>query len=245
MTSSPNWYIMPHKSLFMNEYIVKLHISGFDMHPDTITKSLGILPSEILVKGDYRIVGKKEILNQSSHWYLKSELSIKTKLEDHIDHLLQKLKPHKQAFLSMSKTSSIVLECSIYYYDVNPNIQFTSKLLNDLSSINCTLSFDIYCLVNTVNEFDNLQNVDNLRLNLSNLNSVKKYGRSESKKIITSLKDFEKICRKVIDSDIPDFFWEQALSSEEYYKRLRKISAAIKKLNKSISKSSYFNSLNK
>ncbi len=42
-----------------NRYYAWILVSDFECHPDEITAQLGINPTKIKVKGEYKIVGKK------------------------------------------------------------------------------------------------------------------------------------------------------------------------------------------
>jgi hypothetical protein len=59
---------------------------------------------------------------------------------------LNKIAPHKQGFIDVSKNYKLQFNCAAYYYEANPGILLSPTILKRAGELNVPLSFDIYCL---------------------------------------------------------------------------------------------------
>lgn len=91
-----------------NRYFAWFIVRGFDCRPEEITKQMGISPTEVRIKGEYRIISKKRDLkriNKENSWVLDSPLAKTAPIEEHLRKLLNTIKPYKQNFIDKFKNN--------------------------------------------------------------------------------------------------------------------------------------------
>lgn len=232
-----------------NEYHVWILISNFECHPDEITTQLGIKPTDIKIKGEYRFVDKKKthkMLNKESLWILDSELSRNIPIEKHLEHLLNKIKPYKQNFIKIANKYSLELTCAVYYYEANPGINLKKEILKEIAELNLELGFDIYCLEGTVKQLDDIKDINHLTEQLSKVEFISNYDKEnhkEAKVLVQSLSDLENACYNFLSSHLPDLIWEGKFNDEEYKIRFTKIAEDLRRIKKYINQSKYLSKL--
>jgi hypothetical protein len=124
-----------------NEISVAFIIYGHD-DTSTLTQELGIQPDRALNKGEPLQPGAGPI--PQSMWELKSKLSKDAPIEDHIDSLLQALRPLKDKILSVSKDHRTVIAVGARFYETNPEIELNPETLKELAGLNVFLWLDLY-----------------------------------------------------------------------------------------------------
>jgi len=231
-----------------NEYHAWLLVRSFEFHPKEITKQLGLEPTDIKVKGEYRIVGKKKphkMLNKENLWILDSELPRNIPIEKHLEHLVNKIKPYKQNFIKIANQYSLELTCAIYYYEANPGINLDKNILKELAELNIELGLDIYCLTGTVRQLEDIKDIKYLTEQLSKVEFISKYDKDNHKEaavIVDSLAGIEDACDRIKGLHIPDLIWEMPLDEKDYKTRFNKITEDLRQINKYIKQSKYLQS---
>ncbi len=230
-----------------NESTAWLNIIGFDMNPDEITKEVGVNPTKTRIKGEYRTVGTKtprKIINKENQWILESSLSRKLPLEKHLEHLLDKIKFHKDSFKYLTKSCTVELNSALYYYEANPGLSFETELLKEIADFDISLNLDIYCLAGTVLELEQPKVVRHLKKHLSEvkflLNGTKE---NEVNYILESLKGIEESAYAIQSDYMHDLIWTEKLEDERYEETLLKIAKEINNINNYVKKSKYLSSL--
>lgn len=235
-------YIDPREK---NEYHAWFLVRDFESHPKEITDQLGIEPTDIKVKGEYKLIGKKnpqKIINRENLWILDSELSKKSSLEDHLKQLLNKVKPYRQNFIELAQKYKLELNCAVYYYEANPGIFLESDIIKEVSELNASLNLDIYCLGGAANQLEDPKLVKALAEQLAKVKFISQLSDKEHNEaaILTdSLKRLEEACASIHGLFIPDLFWEPQLPDEDYEARLEKIGKEIQSILSSIEESKY------
>jgi hypothetical protein len=231
-----------------NEYHAWLLVSNFDFNPEEITKQLGIEPTNVKIKGEYRVVGKKtprKILNKENLWILDSELPRNIPIEKHIEHLLDKIKPYKQNFIEIAKQYSLQLTGAIYYYEANPGINLDKKILKEITDLNVELGLDIYCLAGTVSQFEYPNSEKELIKQLSQRNFISELNNDTHDETKILADSFIKIdnTRQELDMHMEDLVTFNELTDEEYKSKFNKVIEDLKRIKNSIEQSKYLNSL--
>ena len=132
-----------------NSYIVYLVIRDFDCSPEELTRQLEIQPTETLKKGEYRMVGKKnptKMLNKINYWKFAPNVSEDVSIERQFKILLEKLKPFKENFIKVSKKYTLRITCAAYYYEINPGINLSPEILEEIAQLHAEIRFDLYFL---------------------------------------------------------------------------------------------------
>ncbi len=119
--------------------------NDFPMHPDELSKELGVEATNIWVKGEK---GKRtNKLRKNNGWKLQSELDKSEDLEKHVMFLLNKIRPIKHNFLRFSINYEPILSCVVYIYDGDrPPLNFSQEIIKELSEINASIDVDLYIL---------------------------------------------------------------------------------------------------
>ncbi len=126
---------------------VAFMLMGFESAPEEITEKVGITPSETWKTGDF--VTKKSVMrHQSNGWQLNSQLEKTAELEDHIQSVLEQLKPSWQSFIEISIDCYVEISCAIYLYSDNqlPAIHFNKEIVQQIAELNADIDIDLYNL---------------------------------------------------------------------------------------------------
>lgn len=117
-----------------------------DLEPEEITTALGIVPTETWKVGD--LISKKATFHHKQNgWSLKSKLEDSATLEDHVESVLEQLKPSWQPLVKMCTRYYTEIECVIYVFgDDSPAIHFNRETLKRISELNAEIDIDLYIL---------------------------------------------------------------------------------------------------
>ncbi len=239
---------MYHDPRLENKYHAWILIRGFDVHPKEITRQIGLEPTDIEIKGEYRFVGKKKphkMLNKENHWVLDSGLSREVSIEKQLEHLLNKIKPYKKNFTEISKKYELQLNCAIYYYEANPGINLDNNILKEITELNVGLGLDIYCLAGTISQFEYADSEKKLIKQLSQkkfislLNDEK---HNEVQALAESLIEIDK-ARQDLDMHLEDLVVFDDLTDEEYKVKFDRVTEDLRRIKKYINQSKYLKSV--
>ncbi len=227
-----------------NRYHAYIIVSGFESHPDEITKQVRVEPTETRVKGEFRTIGKKKphkMLNKRNSWILESRLPRTAPIEKQIEQLLDKIKPFKQSFIEISKKYSLELTCAIYYYEANPGINLKKSTLKEIGELNLGVGLDIYCLAGTQLELEQPKVVKHLTSHLAGVKFIEKYNDDkydENTTLVNSLKKIEEACYDT-QYQIHNLIWNYKPLDEDFEETFNMISGELKKIQQSIRESKY------
>ncbi len=232
-----------------NKFHVSFRIHGFECSPDELTKQLGIKPTATLIKGEYRIIGRgkfeRKRLNKENAWVLESEISRSKSLEEHLEHLLAQIRPHKEKLKQITNKYYTEFSCGIYYYEANPGVQFDNKLLTEVAGLGTLLDLDIYCLAGTVSQFEQANADKKLTKQLSQIKTVTKLSDAQSEEpqvLANSLIEID-AARNNLEMHMEDAVVWDDLTDKEYKEKMSRVIEDLKKILKAIKQSKYLSSL--
>ncbi|MEK7517935.1 MAG: DUF4279 domain-containing protein [Patescibacteria group bacterium] len=231
-----------------NRYFAWFLVSGFECHPEEITKQIGVSPTEVHIKGEYRIIGKKKKIkrmNKKNSWVLDSPLPKNAPIEKHLKHLLDIIKPYKQNFIDVAKKYELQFNCAVYYYEANPGICLESNIMKEISELNIPLYFDIYCMAGTVSQFEQLNADKKLTKQLSGIKLVSQLNEeeyNEAQSLANSLIEID-AARENLDIHMEDaIIWDE-LSEEGYTEKMSRVGEDLKKIMTAIKQSKFLTNL--
>lgn len=125
---------------------VAFMLTRFKCAPEEITAKIGITPSETWQTGDFVNKKKPFMRHQSNGWQLDSQLEKTAELEDHIQSVLQQLKPSWQSLIEISVDCYVEISCAIYLYSDNqlPAIHFNKEIVQQFAALNADIDIDLY-----------------------------------------------------------------------------------------------------
>lgn len=232
-----------------NKYMVSLAVRNFECLPGEITNLLGIEPTEILKKGEFRIVGKKKprkMLNKVSYWELASKLPVNESIENHLESLLNVIKPYRQNFIKVAEKYSLEFICVSYYYEANPGVSLENKLLREIAELKAKLYFDIYCLGGTIRQLEDPNVVTHLSNHLKDVKFLSRYDHGKVKEahaLINSLKGIEEACHNLKNQYIQDLIWNEKPLDSQFEATFKTIAEALKLIDKKVRESQYLSIL--
>ncbi|HRJ54279.1 MAG TPA: DUF4279 domain-containing protein [Candidatus Thiothrix moscowensis] len=126
-------------------------ISGFDINPELITKTLGIEPTDAATKGtkkNRKHPADGEFIVLDSYWELYSPIEKSYNIEDYIDDLIGKISPilpqlEKLKSESSTMSLSVIIVIKIHPEDSLPGLSLCHKMMRILSDNSINLVIDI------------------------------------------------------------------------------------------------------
>jgi len=135
-----------------NEIVLTFCIWGFtDITHDEITKSMGIMPSKIYVKGE-RKNPKFPGLAQVNGWLLEPMCDRFSSFEIQLKYLLQIIESKLEIVKKYCSKYTCEISCGVFIYFENgestPSIHLDSEYNKVIKELNLEFDVDIYCLPN-------------------------------------------------------------------------------------------------
>jgi hypothetical protein len=133
---------------------VELNISGFPMPHEELSQILGVQPTEAENKGDlyHSQSGKSFVLSESA-WTLSSGLTSEIGLVEQMEALLNKLRPFKQNFITITSRFSSDLNITIHTSALGtPFIGWENWMIKELAEYNLSMGIDL-----SIEEVDNIE----------------------------------------------------------------------------------------
>jgi hypothetical protein len=124
---------------------VEMLIVDFPMTHQELTELLGVQPTEAENKGDmyHSQSGKSFILSHSS-WKLESGLSSDSGILEHMEALLNKIRPFREKFLKICKEYPPDINIIIHTPSVGtPHIGWESWMIRELAEYNASMGIDL------------------------------------------------------------------------------------------------------
>ena len=127
-----------------SEIKVSFFYEGFDIHPDELTKLLGIKPDKIQEDGALLREIPKKLFKKGHLWSLYAN-DFSKNIEDQTMSILNKIKPFKINFIEASKKYNTYLMCLVESYEGDrPSIVFNKDIVKELADMNTEISIDLY-----------------------------------------------------------------------------------------------------
>lgn len=120
-------------------------LGGHDLDPAAVTKLTGIEPDQSWLRGDPK--PRTGIPSADGAWLLESGLGPSDEFHDHLDALLNRLRPAWKAFVDLGQEYEATVEAAIYLLEAQgPLVQLLPDVANALGELHATLGFDLYAL---------------------------------------------------------------------------------------------------
>ena len=127
----------------------ELLIIGFDCPPEEITTAIGLSPTKVVKKGDVKHGDSSMVGPVSRHndnvWILQSDISNTAPLEEHIELMLKKMKPHSEAIAALAERYSGELSIYGFAHDATRQaLHIERRYIHELEQLGIDLDIDIY-----------------------------------------------------------------------------------------------------
>jgi Domain of unknown function (DUF4279) len=120
-------------------------LGGADLDPGAVSRSTGIKPDRSWLRGDPK--PRTGIPYTGGAWLLESGLGPSDEFHDHLDALLNRLRPAWSAFVGLGHEYEATVEAAIYLLEAQgPLVQLLPDVAKALGELNATLGFDLYAL---------------------------------------------------------------------------------------------------
>lgn len=131
-----------------DEYYASLLIYTGDIHPDTISIQLGLVPTQLNVRGEVILtqLGKSRRA-KNSYWQLSTKESVKSKdIRDHLDWLLALLVAKSEALAVLQKSENITMGIDCVWRSLNGHGGPTlwPEQMRIMAELGLECAFDIY-----------------------------------------------------------------------------------------------------
>ncbi|HUS26081.1 MAG TPA: DUF4279 domain-containing protein [Nevskiaceae bacterium] len=220
---------------------------GFELDPDVLTQTLGLNPHGIARKGDIKRQDPRGVdpptLFDANMWTFVSALPLSALAEEHVEYLLDKLRPIKEKFIELSNecTAELGIEGTIYHPHVGVSVD--RHQIRELSELNIELGISVYALwpdrLKNQKEMDELIGV--LRAN----NSIKSFStknHDEAQAFANALKAIQVHGENISGALATEISWPYYDEGERREDLLKSIKAELNKLQTAVDKSKYFSS---
>lgn len=124
-----------------NKMYVYIAISDLTVHPDVITRILGVEPTKIDIKGD--TVGKSKIKCKSNRWEYRVDASERFELEYLIKKLIRQFKDVRALKRAIGKGKGHI-NCVFKSNDRTPTIEMSPEVLSWIAELKCSFWLDYY-----------------------------------------------------------------------------------------------------
>lgn len=128
----------PHRNSYSAAFIIRCR----NIHPAEITKLMGIIPTDFVVKGTLNHRGEKRPFNTWSHYLNVDEY---TALDIQIRKLIKKFSKKKAALKFLAKRrAELILYCGYFNHKVTATAAVDWKLLKEISSLYASFQVTVY-----------------------------------------------------------------------------------------------------
>jgi hypothetical protein len=118
-------------------------VCDFEGDAGTVTKALGVDPTEVHERGERMGPGARRV--ESSVWRLESPLE-SLGLDEHLDWLLERLPADLLALESWAPGWTVQLAVAIHIWGADgPATAVTESHVRRLAKLNASIDIDIYC----------------------------------------------------------------------------------------------------
>lgn len=129
----------------MHRYTVELRVSGLNLDPDEVTKTLGLSPSQVRRKGERRGENFSCTTNIWAFEVLPPDGCDWPSLEEALSAMLAAVGPIRSKLQSYSPTNDICLWCGHFTSSFDGGPTLSPALLKSLADFGIELFLDTYC----------------------------------------------------------------------------------------------------
>ncbi len=116
-----------------------------DFDPDSISLATNVIPSFAAKVG--APVPRTGTPRPFSKWTIRSDLPRTALLTEHVQSVLDRLRPAWQQFVEYGRRYDACVEAVIELYEAQgPEVTFSPAVLVPIAELNATFDFDLYCL---------------------------------------------------------------------------------------------------
>jgi hypothetical protein len=138
-----------------NELFLDFCIWNFDdTTADDITKTLGIQPIKVYIKGQKKNAKSATVAKQNG-WRMNSGLDKYASFDDQMEAILDIIEPRIDLFRQFCEKYYCEFSCALYIYYNNdesiPSIHLNSRYNRLVKELNIEFDVDLYCLPNDQN----------------------------------------------------------------------------------------------
>lgn len=126
----------------LNQHYAYFAVSG-DFDPGSITRRVGLAPTDSWRKGD---IHRRGYERKFSQWSLRSRLDKSDCLEDHIADVLAQLNQNAAAFQELSRDFEVHMQLVGYFHEGYPGLRFSSEIVAALAKFGVSVDLDFYNL---------------------------------------------------------------------------------------------------
>lgn len=127
-----------------NEIYAYFTITGNDLDPAEITRSLGVSPTDSWKKGD--VNSRNGYERKFGRWSLYSRLPRSVEFEAHIADVLAQLEQNPDGFRKVSEAYEGRMQLVGYFHSYYPGLFFTPQTVQGLAKYKLGVDHDFYCL---------------------------------------------------------------------------------------------------
>lgn len=123
---------------------IALVINSDSLHPDKITELIGVIPTEMYVKGEL-IAGTIRPRDVSSWCYSLTDIVDHYDLGEALAKLIEILAPKAEQISSACKSHGLeaIFSCGIDVVDESPSIYISPEIIFEISRFGASLDIDI------------------------------------------------------------------------------------------------------
>lgn len=119
-------------------------LQGSDLDPSQVTALVGVQPSETWRAGD--LVSDRAIVRRKlSGWKINSALPLNAPLEEHVEAVLQQLKPGWLSLVELGSRNQAKVYCVVRSYGgARPALIFKRGIVKQVAELNAAIEIDLY-----------------------------------------------------------------------------------------------------
>lgn len=130
-----------------SKHYVYFGVFGFGDDPAMVTRTMGIEPTKVWVKGEP--TGIRKGIHTHSRWTLQSTLQLAEPIEAHFENLLPQLESRREAVVDVRTRFKARLAVAAYWYEFNPGFCLSASVVQRVAALGLEVDFDLYCLGGT------------------------------------------------------------------------------------------------
>jgi len=133
----------------MHSYKIELRIVGGELDPETVTRALGLSPSQIRRKGEKRGASSTWTKNMWAFDVLPRSGHDWPQLEDGLTVLVEKFNPVRAKIHSFADSNEVYIWCGHFTSSFDGGPTLSPVVLSALANFGVQLMLDTYCQVGT------------------------------------------------------------------------------------------------
>lgn len=126
----------------------ELMVIGYDCPSEDITRIMGSHPTEIIKKGTVWHADPDNIqppvLHKQDVWILRSDLSLDTDPEDHIQAMMDRIRPNAKLISELAKKYPVELSVFGTTHDEHVGLHLEKDIVQEMAKLGIAFDFDVY-----------------------------------------------------------------------------------------------------